>query len=178
MKKKVAILIFILILVILVFGIYSSYKDSVRVSNNQEPKLTLKIVSKDENKITYWGLGYKVIRYPSVSPNEPYENNRGVKFGSWFMSYKLPQDNTNVVVKRIVDKTTSLINFACAEVLESFYKDDLYEYYYNCKKSQYIIVEYEDGSEETVKDALKYGRVKISDLDTHNIDYIKYEKEK
>ena len=41
----------------------------------------------------YWGLGYKVIRYVGVSPKEPYENNIGVKMGSWFMQYELPKSN-------------------------------------------------------------------------------------
>lgn len=43
--------------------------------------------------MTYWGLGYKVIRYVGVSPNEPYESNIGVKMGNWFMKYKLPIDS-------------------------------------------------------------------------------------
>ena len=37
-------------------------------------------------------MGYKVVRYPAVSPNEPYKNNRGVKYGSWFMKYELEED--------------------------------------------------------------------------------------
>ena len=36
-----------------------------------------------------------------------------------------------------------------------------------------MIVKYESGFEETISDALKYGTIKISDLDRFNIDYIK-----
>ena len=39
-------------------------------------------------------LGYKVIRYVSVSPNEPYKNNIGVKYGNWFMKYDLEEKET------------------------------------------------------------------------------------
>ena len=88
MKKKLIITITILFLILFGFGIYSNYVDSARVRTGYEPKLVIKIVSEDGNKVTYWGLGYKVIRYPSVSPNEPYKNNRGVKFGNWFMKYE------------------------------------------------------------------------------------------
>ena len=76
----------------------------------------------------------------------------------------------------IEDTTKNMINFACAEALERFYEDEKYEYFYNCIKSKYVIVKYEGGYKETVKDALKYGTIKISDLDKYNIDYIRYEK--
>lgn len=172
MKRKYII---ILISIILIFSlsIISNYYDSARVRTNHEPKLVIKIVSNDVRKITYWGLGYKVIRYPSVSPNEPYKNNQGVKMGSWFMNYKLPNNSKNLVIQRIIDKTKSMITFSCAETLDEFYEDKNYKYYYNCLKSKYVIVEYTDGSEETVKEALKNNHIQISDLDQYNIDYVK-----
>ena len=174
MKKKFIIVAFIIILV--VAGLVTSYIDSARVRNGVEPKYTIKIIRDDGNKVTYWGLGYKVIRYPSVSPNEPYKNNRGVKMGSWFMKYKIPNENTKLIIKEIKDLTKNMLSFSCAEALDKFYEDDHYEYFYDCLKSKYIVVIYEDNSEETVKEALKQGHIKISDLDKYNIDYIKYEK--
>ena len=93
MKKKSLIIIGIIILFLVVIGLITSYIDSARVRNSVEPKYVIKIISKDGNKVTYWGLGYKVIRYPNVSQNEPYKNNRGVKYGSWFMEYKLSEGN-------------------------------------------------------------------------------------
>ena len=81
-------------------------------------------------------------------------------------------------VTDIIDKTKEIKYFACREALESFYEDETYEYFYNCIKSKYIVVKYENGYEEEVKKALKYGTIKISDLDKYNIDYIKYEKNK
>ena len=89
MKKKVLIIIGIIVIFLVAIGLVTSYIDSARVRNAVEPKYTLKIVTDGGNKVTYWGLGYKVIRYPAVSPNEPYKNNVGVKYGSWFMKYDL-----------------------------------------------------------------------------------------
>ena len=89
MKKKFLVIIIVIIVILIITSLVTSYIDSARVRNSVEPKFTLKIVTEDGYKITYWGLGYKVIRYPSVSPNEPYKNNRGVKYGSWFMKYEL-----------------------------------------------------------------------------------------
>ena len=87
MKKKFIIIVFIIIL--LLAGLVTSYIDSARVRNGVEPKFAIKIASYDGNKITYWGLGYKVIRYPAVSPKESFKSSLGVKYGSWFMKYEL-----------------------------------------------------------------------------------------
>jgi len=90
-KKKNLIITIIIIIIITSTGLITSYIDSARVRNSVEPKFTIKTINKSGNKITYWGLGYKVIRYTSVSPNEPYKNNIGVKYGNWFMQYELPE---------------------------------------------------------------------------------------
>ena len=87
MKKKLIITVFIITL--LLAGLVTSYIDNARVRNGVEPKFAIKIASYDGNKITYWGLGYKVIRYPAVSPKESFKSSLGVKFGSWFMKYEL-----------------------------------------------------------------------------------------
>jgi len=89
MKKKFLIILIVIIIFLDITGLVTGYMDSARVRNSVEPKYVIKIVSENGNKVTYWGLGYKVVRYPSISPNEPYKNNRGVKYGSWFMKYEL-----------------------------------------------------------------------------------------
>ena len=76
----------------------------------------------------------------------------------------------------LIDKTKEEPNFVCAEALEGFYQDDNYYYYYSCIKSDYIIVRYKDGSEETVKEAINNGKITINDLDKFNIGYYKEEK--
>ena len=180
MKQKNKIkrnkIILITIIIICLISILFKHYDSIRVRTGHEPKLVLKIINKEGTKITYYGLGYKIIRYPSVSPNEPYKNNLGVKMGSWFMHYKLPNNKETLEIKKIIDKTKKMLNFSCAEALDKFYEDENYEYYYDCLKSKYIIVEYKDGSEGTVKEALKQKRITIEDLDNYKIKYIKYKK--
>jgi len=76
-------------------------------------------------------------------------------------------------VVSIKDKTKNKLNFACAEALQSFYEDDMYQYFWDCMKNKYMVVQYESGFEETVSDALKYETITISDLDKFNIEYIK-----
>ena len=94
MNKKLLIITLIFFLIIIVLAFITNYVDTGRVTTGHEPKCCIKIVSYDGSKVTYWGLGYKVIRYVGVSPNEPYENNIGVKMGSWFMKYELPEPDS------------------------------------------------------------------------------------
>lgn len=126
MKKKVIIISSVFIILLLVAGIITNYIDSGRVTTGHEPNYCLKIVSNDGTKVTYWGLGYKVIRYVGVSPKENFDMNIGVKMGSWFMKYELPEskkidveyqnneiekDNKIVSVndKKKVDKLVSIL---------------------------------------------------------------------
>ena len=95
MKKKICIGVWIFLIILIVAGIITNYADSGRVTTGHEPKYCIKIVSNDGSKVTYWGLGYKVIRYVGVSPNEPYESNIGVKMGNWSMKDELPIDSQN-----------------------------------------------------------------------------------
>lgn len=87
-------------------------------------------------------------------------------------SYSLDYD-PNIT---IIDKTKSIDDFACDTALDPFYEDDKYVYSYPCIISDYIIVKYSDGTEETVKEALKNNRIEIGYLDKFDIDYIKVEK--
>ena len=95
MKKKGIIITIIVLLVLIIAGLVTKYIDTANVSTGHEPECCIKIVSQDGGKVTYWGLGYKVVRYVGVSPKEPYESNIGVKMGSWFMNYEKP---TNVIL--------------------------------------------------------------------------------
>ena len=108
MKKKVLIVTGIVVAILVVAGLVTSYMDSARVRNGIEPKFVVKITTDGGNKVTYWGLGYKVVRYSSVSPNEPYKNNRGVKYGSWFMRYELENEKNNNI-KTILNDINNFI---------------------------------------------------------------------
>ena len=79
MKKKILIIVGIVFIFFVIAGLVTSYIDSARVRNGVAPKYVIKVDDENGTKVTYWGLGYKVVRYLSVSPNEPYKNNRGVK---------------------------------------------------------------------------------------------------
>lgn len=89
--------------------------------------------------------------------------------------YNCDNDNVNIV-SDIIDKSIYIDDFTCAEALEPFYDDELYQYSYPCIKSSYVVVKYKNGVEETVEDALKKGTITISDLDDYNIRYVKIEK--
>ena len=109
MKKKICISVGIVLIILVVIGIITNYADSGRITTGHEPKYCIKIVSNDGSKVTYWGLGYKVIRYVGVSPNEPYENNIGAKMGSWFMKYDLP--NERIITIEYDGKTIEISNY-------------------------------------------------------------------
>jgi len=136
MKKKFIIAVFIMILV--VAGLVTSYIDSARVRNGVDPKFAIKIASYDGNKITYWGLGYKVVRYPAVSPKENFKSSLGVKFGSWFMNYKLSNyDNIDIELlmegKTIKVSKTRDIEFIIGLLKDSKYINELCEGIYTHK---------------------------------------------
>lgn len=85
-------------------------------------------------------------------------------------------DKSDKKVQRIVDKTTEIADFACAQALEEFYEDEKFIYYYSCMKGRYMIVEYTDGTEETIAAALANGHITINDLDNYDIKYHVSEK--
>ena len=89
MKKKFIIVIASILAFLLSFWLITDYIDSARVRNGIKPIFTINIVSDMGDKITYWGLGYKIIAYPSVSPKEPLNNNIAYKKGNWFMKFNI-----------------------------------------------------------------------------------------
>ncbi len=89
--KKTLIIIFSIIAILILLGIFANYYDGARVRAGVEPKLTIKTYSEEHDAVIYWGLGYKVVRYIGVSPNELYETAVEVKMGSWFMPYGLTE---------------------------------------------------------------------------------------
>lgn len=121
--KKILIII---IVILLGLGLFTHYIDSARVRNGIEPKYTIKIVSDDGSKVTYWGLGYKVIRYVGVSPKEPYQSNIGVKMGNWFMKYELPE-NDDIIIEIILEgKKIEITDSNEKETIEKILLDKKY----------------------------------------------------
>lgn len=87
MKNKKIFIPVIIVAILIIIGLVTGIINNERVKKGLEPKYTIKIVHGDGWKITYLGLGYKVTRYTSISPNEPFKNSFGSKLGSWFMKY-------------------------------------------------------------------------------------------
>lgn len=170
MKKKVLIITGIIIVILVTTGLVTSYIDSARVRNSVEPKYVIKIISEDGNKVIYWGLGYKVIRYPSVSPNEPYKNNIGVKYGSWFMKYELEEEKSTTSSKKIeVIKPEHYNAIKFSKYLE---RDDRTIYlagnledvfYYTDSNNKITLKEHITKSYKTIDDSIK----ELTDLMTY-----------
>ena len=78
-------------------------------------------------------------------------------------------------IERIVDHSVD-DGVSYDNAFELFYTDDKYNYYFSNIISQYIIVEFDDGTKNNVKDALTAGEITISDLDKFEIQYSKTEK--
>lgn len=58
-----------------------------------------------------------------------------------------------------------------------FYKDEECYYYLPFSRmSEYVIVEYADGTTQNIKEALEAGNITIADLDRFNIEYFKGSK--
>ena len=82
---------------------------------------------------------------------------------------------TTKTINRIVDHSVD-DGVSYDTALELFYTDDEYDYYFYNVISQYIIVEFTDGTKNNVKDALSNGEITVSDLDTFEIKYLKQKK--
>lgn len=95
MKKKVLIIISIVLFILFILGLITSYKDNARVRVGIEPIYVFKIVNDKELKITYIGLGYKVIRYVDVNLYGHFGENDSFKYGNWFMKYENPYNEEN-----------------------------------------------------------------------------------
>lgn len=115
----------------------------------------------------YRGIFYDT--YNCAEYSTPQIKRKGLKLACSTVKF-----NTQKVVN-IIDKTKNIEDFACAEALEQFYEDATYQYYWECLKNDYMVVEYESGFEETISKALEYKTITIDDLDDYNIQYIKYE---
>lgn len=95
--------------------------------------------------------------------------------------YDKSNNNTNKQIttydRKVMDiKNTSKSDEVCADALEEFYQDDKYKYSFPCMMSSKIIVYFNDGTQEYVRDALNKKDITINDLDKYKIKYLKEEK--
>ena len=95
--------------------------------------------------------------------------------------YDKSNKNTNKQIttydRKVMDiKNTSKSDEVCADALEEFYQDDKYKYSFPCMMISKIIVYFNDGTQEYVRDALNKKDITINDLDKYKIKYLKEEK--
>ena len=164
MKKKSKIILSIILSLILIFVL-----DIICIYTLKKPLLAIKEDNGDSVNHIYRGILYDTLYCHEYS--DPVIRRKGTK-----LSCAKERIDLEKVID-IKDKTKNKLNFVCAEVLESFYEDENYIYFCECKKNEYMVVEYESGFEEKISNALKYKTIKIEDLDSYNINYIKEAKE-
>lgn len=173
--KKVFAVVLVFVISIVAIGSITAIIDGIRFKNEKEPIFVIKTVSKSPLKVTYKGLGYKVVRIPMVTELEPYRNYADAKFGSWFMDFEPEEVIPNHTLLEIVDRTTEE-DFQVEDGAETFFEDKDYYYQFPCKKGIYVLVHFRDGQQLSVREALKKGDITITDLDKWKIDYIKTKK--
>ncbi len=156
MKSWIKIILFIIITIVFLIIV-----DIVCIFMLHKPLFAIQGIE----PYSYNGVLYDVYYCPEYST--PQIHFKGSKF-------KCSVNSSSMKVVKIDDTTKYIDDFVCAEMLEEFYSDEKYHYYFSCVKNEYIIAQYEDGSTEPVSDALKKGNIKISDLDLYNISYYKY----
>lgn len=88
MKNKPVIIICIIAVCLISFSCITYYINSLRIKEEKEPICCIKVINQDEEKNTYFGLGYKIIKYEKESSN--------AKIGSLFMKYSLARDDVYI----------------------------------------------------------------------------------
>lgn len=66
--------------------------------------------------------------------------------------------------------------YTCAQVIEKFYEDDEYEYFFSCAQSNSTFVKLSDGNKMLVVTALEEGKVTIKELEEAGLYFIKEKK--
>lgn len=95
---------------------------------------------------------------------------------SFFYDKSNKNKTTNVTTydRKVMDiKNTAKSDEVCTDSKEEFYQDDNYKYSFLCMMSSKIIVYFNDGTQEYVRDALNNKDITISDLDRYSITYYK-----
>lgn len=160
MKKKIIIIALIIILIVLLFPIRNQLKDG--------------------GTIEWKSLTYSISKVHSLYSVDGYP--MGYKDGIIVKLFNMTiYNNTKNILNEefvIVDTSKDIKDFACDTALEEIYRDNKYVYYLPCIKSTYIKVVYAPNNyQEGLKVSLEEGKIKISDLDRFNIEYIKQEIE-
>lgn len=144
------------------------------ISDKRKPIVYFDDTYYDDGYYVYKGIIYDV--YDCVGLNVI--NDTSVVF-KWkdYECKKINQfDIQTVKITKIVDETKNDSNYRCDEKNEILFEDSINRYYFNCTKSEYIKVYYDDGNVDTLKKAVSKGYVTMSDLDKYQIEYVKEAK--
>ena len=80
-----------------------------------------------------------------------------------------PENETGISVVRIIDTTPEDMDPTMEEKV--FYEDDQLRYFFYDAVSEYVIVEYSDGSTQIAKEALEEKSIRLKDLKANGIRY-------
>ena len=122
------------------------------------------ISTKMKDKDAYSGILFDVYRCPDNSSKIV---NKGKE-------YECPGKSDSVLdITGVAENNGDSV---CTPEKELFYEDKDYKYYFPVTCYGYAMVRYKDETEETLQDALKYGRIDITALDKFKISYTKERK--
>lgn len=158
--KKIGNIILIIVAVIVLHTII----DLIAIYSFNRPVFAVK-----GDNYKYHGLFYDT--YFCREYSAPFIKAKWNKYECIIPNENIITEDKTKKISKIEDLMMTRNDLMCAQALETFYSDSEYEYYFNCMKSGMIIVTYEDGTEENVKEALNNGNITIEDLDKHNIGY-------
>ena len=185
MKKKRIIIISVILCVFIILGITTGYLDYKNVKNSIEPKYTIKLVDGKNGKITYLGLGYKVVRYTAVSPREPFANSLKVNFRGWFVGYELSKGDYKFA------SSLKKVDYASTEILVRFdnvlygKSNTIIDYQVSSEKtgtidklinSKYIPKLNNETNIEEILNADVYDKTNTSIVLKTNVEYVLFEK--
>ena len=99
--------------------------------------------------------------------------------------FALKVDDDNIIEKKEESNLPKIVDFTVVEPKSAtniqkgeykFFEVEKYEYYYESKKTKYVVVFFNNGDMITVEEALKNNKITISLLDDYGVEYIKKEK--
>ena len=124
--------------------------------------------------VLYYDAEIENIRYIAVTESEDKETasltTEMTTLDDITQTSIIESDKDALAIVNIVDRTkTEGLPYDMAE--EKFFEDGDDEYYFSGFYSRYVIVHYEDGSQEDIVTALNSGKAIISDLDKFGVSY-------
>lgn len=134
LRKNIKILLIVLIALVVWTCFFVT--DLVLVNNNKRPAFVIKTSSSyDGGSSIYYGIGYKVIDYNITN------GYQGIHLGTWFMKFN-PDKYYTSPIDSATDFTIIENAVICGQVLEKFYEDENYEYYFSCAKSGNVLINF------------------------------------